>query len=167
MEDILVVNSLDEVPGNRTGVVHLIRNQRLIKIVNYHQGILEGVQISYYPSGPIKLKGFNRSGMKQGEWQHFSEEGFLQATGDYKDDQQHGIWKSYSAENVLHNKAHYVAGIKDGIEEFYHPNGQVKCKVSYSNGKRSEDVMVFAEDGSFKFIMNLPIGSFEGEKQEQ
>jgi antitoxin component YwqK of YwqJK toxin-antitoxin module len=53
---------------------------RPTQIINYNNGILNGIFIKYYPNGKIKKKGFMRNGYVDGTTEYFDENGNLTRT---------------------------------------------------------------------------------------
>ena len=84
-------------------------NGKILQKGRYVNGKMEGLLISYYPSGILKEDVMLVNGVTEGPFREFSEEGILQAQGVYTtvddvEDLEDGLLKLYNKDGLLARK---------------------------------------------------------------
>jgi uncharacterized protein len=106
---------------------------RVIKIIYFEKGFITDIE---------NINRLDKSGLKQGKWMFFHENGNLKEEGEFKNDLKHGYFKSYASNGTLLSTAKYVDGIlqedvaelaKLDIKREYYPSGQIKTIASFKD----------------------------------
>jgi len=128
-----------------------------------------GYNVFYYPSGKISSQGYMKDGKPNGYWKTFYENGVIKSEGNRRDLQLDSIWKFYSDSGKLNLSINYYQGKKNGfrttflktetIEEYFkndvkdsityhlYPNGKIKSKVKFVNGREEGLETEYSPDG--------------------
>lgn len=93
-------------------------------ISNYITGILNGLQIKYYPQGNKERETNFVNGAK------------------------HGKETLYYPNNTKQSEVEYINGLKHELEIQWYENGRYKSKINYNNGKKHGKYQLWKEDGS-------------------
>jgi uncharacterized protein len=106
---------------------------RVIKITYFEKGFITDIE---------NINRLDKSGLKQGKWMFFYENGNVKEEGDYRNDLKHGYFKTYATNGVLLSTAKYLDGVlQEDVEELakldikreYYPSGQVKTVASFKD----------------------------------
>jgi hypothetical protein len=84
----------------------------------------------------VVLNQLNRSGMKQGPWEIYSDS-ILVAKGHYTNGTQEGLWTYYYKNGHMKEEGHYRNGIKEGMWVEWYPDGDIMWKGEWVNGTRN------------------------------
>lgn len=94
-----------------------------------------GVVKNYYPeNGKISEIINYESGIRNGDWLRFFDDGVLMSRGFYVNDLLHGAVQFFYPDGKLHIKGQYVEGMKDGIWEYFTPEGKPDYEEHYTKG---------------------------------
>jgi len=114
--------------------------------------------------------GLITNGKREGEWTHYTSDGQLLSTGNYKNGKEEGEWDYYhgigplSTENAqLSSTGNYKNGKKEGEWIRYHDNGQLYSKGNYKNGKTEGEWVGYWDNGQLQYKGNHKNGKREGE----
>ena len=148
--------------GQREGRwIILSKEGKVDAVLNYKNGLEEGIQIEYYSNGRIFEKDFRHQGKKFGQkifyyknglYMRFEfynnkhnldslniqwfDNGNAEYFGFYKDDKMIGEWKQYYPEKKIFLKGNFNRnGKKEGIWDDFDESGIVTKKNTYNNGK--------------------------------
>jgi uncharacterized protein len=162
-------NYIDDVKQGNTNYYY--PDGKLQMYIPFVNGLEEGISKEYSPDGTVITyveykKGFmvsrerinrkDRSGLKQGRWKFFYDNGMVKLDGVYKDDKKHGYFKEYDEKGQLLTVKKFMNDLEEkevpelaslSVKTDYYPSGKVKTVASYNadvpEGVRRE----FAEDG--------------------
>jgi len=131
----------------------------LLNTTKYINGVIEinapelaklDVRTEYYPGGIVKFTGTYKDGVAEGIHRVFSPEGNVIAAKVYIDGvltgegildtagRQQGPWKEYHPNGELKSKGEYVNGKRIGDWVFYHPNGKTEQLGKYDKRGRAQ-----------------------------
>jgi antitoxin component YwqK of YwqJK toxin-antitoxin module len=96
----------------------------------YVAGKMDGVQITYYPSGKVTEEITYVMGVKQGDNLYYSPEGVVLKKLIYHDNELHGPAEYYDANGNVTIKGHYKNGKKHGLWQYF-KNGKVEVEETY------------------------------------
>ncbi|MBV6644911.1 MAG: hypothetical protein KI790_05660 [Cyclobacteriaceae bacterium] len=114
----------------------------------YQQG--DGEYKEYYPSGKLRMAGYNKKEKSHGEWNYYYESGELQAVGQFSKGLRTGSWKHFYLNQKLLAEGRYTNGKKTGNWRYYYENGQLSSEGVLVNGEKSGQWNLFYEDGEVK-----------------
>ena len=103
-------------------------------------------------------QGSFKSGLREGDWLHYYENGQLEYQGNYKNGYQEGSWMSYYENGQLYYIGNFKKGWLEGTWVWYYDNGQVNNKGNYKKGKRDGAWVYYREDGT---VSKLMTGTFK------
>lgn len=118
----------------------------ILKEEEYFQGQRDGLSTEYSSSGVIIAQGQYSDGEKNGEWKYrFGE---YSETGKYITGLRDGSWRAYYENGKLKFKGAYVQGNPDGQQIFYYEDGKTKEEQFYQMGVRQKTWKKFDEEGT-------------------
>lgn len=68
----------------------------------------EGVSMSYYDSGSLRIKVNYKNGLREGKAKYYYESGTLMFEASFKNNQKDGITQIYSKDGLLIKRYNYV-----------------------------------------------------------
>lgn len=101
-----------------------------------------------YESGARHYEGEVVSGLEQGSWTFWWENGQLQQKGFFRDGKLDSTWEYFTEEGVRYRSGTFRSNLQDGLWQDYHPNGQVSATGSYRLGRQHGPWTYYYEDGS-------------------
>lgn len=122
--------------------------------VNFENGLENGFAREYATDGTIVTlieyrRGFvvdreninrhDKSGMKQGRWKFFYDNGKVKTEGTYRNDKRNGYFKEYDEKGNLTDVSKFVNDVREEAPELvkldvrtdYYPDGKIKTVGSY------------------------------------
>lgn len=103
---------------------------------NYLNGILEGENLKYYPNGIVAEEIYYKNGLIDGKRKAFWDNGLLKEENEFKKGVLVGTSKFYFSNGKMRKQIGFDnKGERDGVWLDYYPNGQLKEKALYLNGK--------------------------------
>ena len=144
----------------------------------YFNDIPEGVRREYDEEGNL-VRGFvfrngiivgrgitDESGLREGPWKEYFEDGKLRAEGRYSKGKRVGKWKFYFRSGTLEQEGNYNArGLYDGLWKWYYESGNILREEEYLNGRRDGEYREYAERGDVlvegSFIDDLEEGKWK------
>ncbi len=139
-----------------------------------------GYNTFYYPSGKISSEGTMKDGKPNGYWKTYFENGVIKSEGFRKNFELDSTWKFYSDSGKLNLCINYKLGKKNGfrttylktetIEEYFkndvkdstsyhlYPNGKIKSKVNFINGREEGLGIEYSPDGSITTLIDYKRG---------
>lgn len=147
-------------------------------IARYFNGIPEGVRREYDEEGNIArgyvfLNGIivgrgitSETGIKDGPWKEYYEDGKLRAEGKYKKGKAVGPWKFYFRSGKLEQEGNYNArGNYEGVWRWYYESGNLLREEEYLDGKRDGEIVEYSDSGQVilkgEFIDDLEEGNWK------
>lgn len=100
----------------------------------YAKGKKEGVEKNFYPGKGISESITWSSGIKDGIWKQFYDDGAPKLTGFYKNDEKEGSLKTFFVTGNLMVSGSYTNGHQDSIWIYYDDKGNVTLKEYYNDG---------------------------------
>ncbi len=153
-------------------------------VVQFGKNSLRGEGISYFESGKIMAKGIYqgqqkdsiwiyyhekadtisaiekyKSGIPEGTWKVFYEDGVLAHELNYKKGKKEGIVKQYNMDGTLIFEINYVNGVENGLSILYYTNGKLREKGLYKNGERDGKWIIYNENGTTAEEMIYKMGT--------
>ena len=132
--------------------------------------IVNGYNVFHYPSGMISSEGTMVNGQPDGYWKTFYENGVLKTEGNRKNFQLDSTWRFFSDSGKLTLEINYKEGMKNGIRRTYlkteiieenfvndvkqgwcrwlYPDGVLKRKVFFADGREEGQAREYAHDGT-------------------
>jgi len=123
---------------------------KLIKEINYTNGILDGKLELYYINGKKKFTGAFKDGLKDGNWTYYNEKEKVIKTGVYDHGVPKGIWKVYDfkgkKELIVYNYDNNSYIKKEEISLYYEMDAIIQndnseewyIRHSYKNPEKSD-----------------------------
>ena len=110
---------------------------KLKKEIAYsNSGIKDGKYISYYENGQIKEKGNYQKGNKTGLWKQWHLNGQIASSGKHEGWKKVGPWKLWYDNGQLKDSTHYTDGKAIGASKKWHQNGNLLSSGNYSKDKK-------------------------------
>ena len=114
----------------------------------YEKG--NGVYKQFYPSGELRMEGFNEDGKSAGDWKYYYETGETQAEGKFKDGLRDGLWKFYHRNGQVSAQGAYQDGKKAGLWTYFYENGQKSGEGVLVADQRDGQWNLYYESGEIK-----------------
>ncbi len=106
--------------------------------IEWKQNQINGVALSFYPSGKVHKKGFKINGLSEGWWDEYYESGQLKSHEFFKKGKYDGPAETYHENGQVESKGDYKNEERQGEWTYYHDNGQPNkiglYELGYSNG---------------------------------
>jgi antitoxin component YwqK of YwqJK toxin-antitoxin module/GH24 family phage-related lysozyme (muramidase) len=140
-----------------------------------HNGKKEGYWEEEDENNFFRENGYYKNGKKDGVWKYLDFDFVLLSEGTFKDDKRNGIWKYYwRFDGSLKLKGLYKDDIKTGIWEFYYYDEQLDSKGQFKNNRKDGIWEEYFPNGGLKskklfddgkLIKELPITESEQSKK--
>lgn len=114
----------------------------------YERG--NGIYKQFYPSGDLRMEGYNQDGKSAGEWKYFYESGETEAEGKFEDGLRNGLWVFYHQNGQVSAKGAYEEGKKTGLWTYFHANGQKSGEGVLIKDQRDGQWNLYYESGEIK-----------------
>jgi antitoxin component YwqK of YwqJK toxin-antitoxin module len=98
-------------------------------------GKIDGKVNLWYRSGTIKETRMFKSGLRNGLWTSYNEQGGKTGEAGYKDDLKDGPWHVWDENGILRYEMFYRAGQKSGLWIMYDEKGIKSGEKKYSDEK--------------------------------
>ena len=126
---------INYVNGKINGLVAEYNSQgKILGSKQYINGVLNG-EATYLNNQGYTTKSIYVNGKLNGAYQEVYKDGQIAIEGVYKDDQKTGVWVHYQPNGELKEKSEYVNGKYNGLSERY-SLGSLYESVEYVNGER-------------------------------
>ena len=106
----------------------------------------------FYPSGSIRMQGYNAQGVSEGTWEYYYESGELQAIGSFNRGLRDGQWEFYHKNGNVSASGRYENGKKTGHWTYYHENGQKSSEGEHVEDARDGEWNLYYESGDVKAV---------------
>jgi len=126
----------------------------------YRDSVPIGIHREYSESGEVvKAYEYNdfgkktgegivdKTGLKQGKWRHFFEEGTIQAVGEYKNNRKTGEWSYFFPGGNVEQRGVYIHGKPDGVWKWFYNNGKLLREENFERGMEEGLFVEYSEDG--------------------
>ena len=114
--------------------------------VTDRSGLEQGVWELYYDDGSVKAIGSYENGNKVGEWKYFNIYGWLEQTGFYRSGKLDGVWKWMDESGFIIRLETYDNGIEEGQFIEYDSSNKLLLKGIYRNGLRVDSWFYHVND---------------------
>ena len=101
----------------------------------YKDGIKQGPECHYYPTGKMFDKIEWKNNVKDGNWNQYFEDGSFRLRGGYSRGKLSGDFYVYYPKNVPMVKGHYTNDTREGKWIYYNEDGSVNNEIVYANGQ--------------------------------
>jgi antitoxin component YwqK of YwqJK toxin-antitoxin module len=152
-DEVLEENFIDDVKHGLS--ITYYSDGSIKRTVNFVNGFEDGTAREFSPDGTVIAlveyrRGFvvdreninrvDRSGLKQGRWKFFYDNGKVKTEGIYRDDKRNGYFKDYDEKGMLVDIAKYVNDVRQeetpelvklDVKTDYYPDGKPKTVASY------------------------------------
>lgn len=119
----------------------------------------DGYWKTYYESGIVKSEGNRLNFLLDSVWKFYSEEGIAMVSYTYKTGKKNGIKKTFDPKTgVLISDENYVDDIKNGETILYFPNGAVKSRTKFIEGKEEGIAYEYNEEGIIQTVIEYKYG---------
>jgi antitoxin component YwqK of YwqJK toxin-antitoxin module len=110
----------------------LYKNSEKVKEeMHFKNGVLNGIWISYYPTGEMKQKGEYSNGMFHGKWESWSELGGKLYEVYYQKDSLSGKYITWHKTGKVKEKGEFLTNKKVGDWLIYNESGDLILKSNY------------------------------------
>ena len=116
----------------------------------YKSGVPNGKWTYYYENGNIKSVGMLLGSLKEGHWTYYFESGDMKSAGSYEKDQKSGAWDHFYEDGSIKAQINYQNEIGE-YREFY-PYGGTKQEGKIVNDKSEREWIYYYETGETKAI---------------
>lgn len=123
---------------------------RLLDEANFKNGERHGLTRQFDPeSGRLVVEGSYHNGQMDGVWtQYYPNTGSTAMVQTYRDGVLDGPAQQYYEDGQIQVDMNYVNDVPTGPYKAYYSNGQLQVEGTLENGEYSDDIKLYAEDGS-------------------
>ena len=101
-----------------------------------------------FKNGKVIEKGIVlKSGIKNGNWNYFYENGQLKSEGKYNNGIKEGVWIYYYTNGLINQKGLYTDGKADGEWNWYYENGNILRNEKYLEGYQEGILTEYSDSG--------------------
>ncbi len=109
-----------------------------------------GRKTSFHANGNFNTIANFTSGIPDGEYLSYFENGLLKEKGYYKNGLKHGNWSAYNEQGQATSSAHFNLGKKDGEWLIWDNEGNLRYKIAYENGVAVGNWVMYKQDGQIE-----------------
>ena len=150
--------------GQKDGpYIQLDRRGKITLYEYYRNGLLNGQQVSYAPSGDFPVSETNYvNGKRNGLYRLYYDNGKIQEESDYVENQKNGSSKWFNKGGKLLAEYNYKLGNFEGIQKTFYDNDTLQILSSYTNNELSGDYKEFYRNGKLKMTGKYIKGQKDG-----
>jgi len=115
-----------------TGKVHSVIASQILEY-DVVKGIKDGNYNVFSESGKVLVSGLIKRNKNEGLWQYFYPDGELESRGYFQNDKISGKWCWYYPDGKLKRSGYYSQGKKDGKWTEYDETGSIISEEVYRN----------------------------------
>lgn len=105
-------------------------------LTHYEKGVVNGIYLSFSPTGQIDLKTFYKDNKLDGPWIRYKS-GRKEASATYVNGELHGVYREYMALlQKLEKEIYYKNGLQDGLFRHFNSDGQIILEYTYKKGEK-------------------------------
>jgi antitoxin component YwqK of YwqJK toxin-antitoxin module len=112
-----------------------------------NHGVTDGQQLSFYPTGKIKMEIFYASGIIHGPSTFFDSDGYVTSKSWYIRGLLQGKSWWYYPSGALFSLQRFHNGVWHGKQEYYFASGKPKTEAFYLHGKLDGVVKLYRPNG--------------------
>jgi hypothetical protein len=107
----------------------------------FREGLMHGLDKSWYPNGQLWSRGEWRGNKREGLWQYFTKTGGLLQRGEYLDGLMSGEWVTYQGNGAVASIGSYLKQVKVGEWVYFDRFGGVHANQSgwFEDGVKVSD----------------------------
>ena len=114
------------------------------RIYNFKHGLKEGVFEEYryvWDKSTQKMKnvkwlqGLYANDLRQGRWESFTQDGYVETSTEYVDGVKSGLWLVFFPNGNLEFERLYRDGLEIGEHKFYQDDGKLSSVLTFEDGK--------------------------------
>lgn len=109
--------------------------------------------IERYDDGQLKAEGYEKKGVRVGEWIFYTSSGDTSKIVSYGDNEEIVKEKKYK-QNTLFSEHTYNKGLKDGVAKHYDKEGKVGSVSHFSKGKLHGKSISYYPSGDTQVVTN-------------
>lgn len=109
-------------------------NGRLLRACAYNDGVKNGRDIMYYPSGQVWSEDTTAYGISEGSYKEYYPDGKLKLNYPYATDNVDGVCREYNANGTLKKEEPYDNGSYNGLVKYFDTSGKLVKTMSYLFG---------------------------------
>ncbi len=133
--------------GNLDGIWRWYHsNGNLWREESYFNGREDGESVEYDEEGNIIVQGNYLNGEKEGFW--VIQIGDQREEGEFQSGLENGVWKYFYNDGVLKFEGEFKQGLAEGRHKFYYPDGTLMEERYYSRGLREKNWKKYDELGN-------------------
>jgi len=153
------------VEGLVEGESKLFIKGKICNIVNYKNGLRNGIAIQYRNSKQKEIECYYINDKKHGLYQEWDKNGMLTEEVNYVLDQKEGIEKKYH-KGILTRKYFYIKGRLEGLQEGWWSNGNKHFEHNYHDNVKEGICINYDINGNKTFQQNYNKDQQEGTQLE-
>ena len=140
---LFIARSQDTTIANGFNVFHYPDGKKSSEgfLVN---GEPNGYWKTYYQNGTLKSEGNRKNFMLDSIWKFYTDSSRVMLEINYKLGKKNGIRKTYQKDEVV--AANFVDDVKQGLAINYYPDGKIKKKTIYIDGREEGFTKEYAQD---------------------
>lgn len=126
------------------------KNDKPIGVHRQYNEQGEIVKAEIYDSGRVMAEGIlDTSGVQEGEWKEYHENGQLKSIGKYDKGVKIGAWKYYYSNSKLFETGKYDSkGRQQGKWMWYYDDAKLRRESNFLNGQEDGDFIEYTDSGS-------------------
>lgn len=125
---------------------YMISDSLLVAEENWHQGVKNGLETTYYIWGLPADETFYKNGIKDGPWRRFHVSGSIQIDAHYKNGMLYGEYSKYGIDGTLEIIGNYKNDLKHGKWKVYNRETKKYIERNYIDGKLEKQAEAEAEE---------------------
>ena len=118
-----------------------------------------GTYKQFYPSGALRMEGYNKGNKSDGKWTYYFESGEVSTIGEFKDGLRDGKWTYFHENGNLAAEGDYENGNRSGHWKYYHESGSLSSEGDLVNGQKDGNWNLYYESGESKAKGTYELGS--------
>jgi uncharacterized protein len=119
-------------------------------------GVPDGYWKTYYENGTIKSEGNRKNFLLDSTWRFYSDSGKVVLEINYKEDKKNGKRTTYQKDEIL--EENFIDDVKQGYSKWYYPDGALKKKVFFVDGREEGLGKEYSEDGTVITLIDYKKG---------
>lgn len=137
-------------------------NGYLESVINYRNGVRNGLSEHYYPNGQVASRTTFKYGEEDGPCETWHPNGQLRSHMNYKNGKLNGLYERWHPNGQLSFRCNYYASKIDGLCEAWHPNGQLESRKHSHNEKLNGLFETWYDNGQYSQRVNYKNGVPDG-----
>jgi antitoxin component YwqK of YwqJK toxin-antitoxin module len=109
-------------------------NGQLTKVIEYKNGVVNGVNLSFGTNGMMASDEFIINGKPEGTRTLMNNMGRVRAIENYKNGDLHGSKKTFYDDGKIQEEGNWKNGQRDGVTKWYTAAGTTSLEHTYANG---------------------------------